>query len=369
MIYAASIIILIYAFFIYFNMKGWKEINDSESIEGLPIGISVVIAIRNESENLKSLIDDFKNQRYAVDKFELILVDDHSSDNSKKILEELKDSLDFKMHVLSLDSEKGKKAAIAKAVEAASYNYIVTTDADCSLGKEWLQSYSLYFSVKNADFLAGPVILKGNNSLFSNLQKFEFSVLSGTTAAFFGLRQPIMCNAANMGFSKKLFNQAKSVSKTDHISSGDDVFLLQEAKKICPQSMYYILNPNVIVESSVKSTLASFLQQRLRWAGKSRYYRDKATIAIAALIGVVNSFLIILLCFLLIENQYSQILLLFFILKIILDLIFVLKIRSFFHQHMPVLYSFLLSLFYPFYSVGIAVASFFISPEWKGRKI
>lgn len=357
-------LIILYAFFILRSIKAWKQLKSLKQSEVEELNLSVIVPCRNEKENLSSLFSDIEAQSFPKDKFEVVFVDDHSIDGTADEIAALQKEHLFRSKIIVLKEGEGKKAALTTGIKASRNNYIITTDADCQPPKNWLKTYSKYFALTKASFLAGPVHIKSGKSLFSKMQSFEFATLSGITAAFFGMKKPIMCNGANLGFSKELFGKINGYQQHSHISSGDDMFFMHEAKSL-NENVQYIFEEDAMVQTHAKTSLKSFIQQRIRWAGKSTNYRDKDTIKVGFLIFMYNLLLLGLLLLFIIKPSFFHLFLLVFIAKFILDTLFMYNIRGFFHLENILLHSFILSLLYPFYTVGIGLISLLVPVKWK----
>ena len=350
MIYLISLVFIIGYFVLIKRLEyGWDSISTIKK-DSFDEKISVVVAFRNESENIVSICNQILNQDFK-NKYEIIFVDDHSQDDGYSKLEKIK-------NITLLQSEgRGKKDAIKKGVDYASGSVIVTTDADCIVKPNWLTSIVAPFNDESIKMVVGPVVLLNNlNSLFGNLQVLEFSTLIGSGAGAIFINKAFMCNGANLAFRKEVFQSTKT-----KVASGDDVFLLHHIKRN-KGKIFFVKNQNSIVSTPIKQNVSSFVNQRLRWSAKSTSYTDKDAVIISLLVFVVN-FLIILSFFLQEYNSGFTLLLI----KLIADFTFVKKIAAFFNIKKWSLYFLFLQLVYPFYIVYIAIVSQFKNYSWKGR--
>ena len=202
---------------------GWLK-NSSQNDKS-KFRLSVVIAVRNEEKKLLSLINSLQSQDYDKNLYDVIIVDDHSQDNSLKILQE-QASLWSNLIVLKQDALlSGKKKAILKGVKESKNDIILTTDADCSFNKNWLSSMSSFFTNETINLVSGPVSYKSSNSFFKKIQALEFLSLIGSAAGAIGINKPILCNGANLAYRRKVFLESTNY-ESDNIMSGDDVFFL-----------------------------------------------------------------------------------------------------------------------------------------------
>ena len=154
--------------------------NDTENI-------SVVIAARNEEKNIESLTSYFKKIDYPADKFELILVDDNSTDATFEVMEKVTNSLqNFRVFSTKSFGSTGKRAALSLGIQNAIYPYILITDADCRPENNWLKSYSMKFE-NGYDMLFGIAPFYQNQNLVNNISCFEnlrSSILTFSLASF-----------------------------------------------------------------------------------------------------------------------------------------------------------------------------------------
>src|ERR1035437_3837244 len=140
--------------------------------------ISIIIAGKNEERNLPGLLDSLKVVNYPISDFEIVFVDDNSTDNTLFIAMEKQKELP-NLRVIQATNKKypGKKGALAQGIIESRYDYILITDSDCIVGKEWLNSYAKKF-YEGYDFLFGnaPFIKKpgfvNTISRFENLRTF-----------------------------------------------------------------------------------------------------------------------------------------------------------------------------------------------------
>jgi len=158
---------------------GWWS-NSKPTLNAEQNSIGVIVPFRNEANNLEKLVSSLQVQTYQ--KFEVIFVNDHSEDDSIEIIKRLAAQTDLEWHLINLEEKEGKKAAIEAGIEFSNVELIVTTDADCWMGPDWLTHINEAFD-KNTNMVAGPVTLAGEKSLFDAWQQLEFSTLIGTGGA------------------------------------------------------------------------------------------------------------------------------------------------------------------------------------------
>ncbi len=340
------LLLILYAFQIRKFEKGWDALTNFTSHH--KEGVSVVVAARDEAENIAALLSDLSQQTY--ENFEVIVVDDHSLDDTINIVES------FPNVILLQASQEGKKAAIAEAVETAKYSTILTTDADCRLGPSWIEKMTAPFVNKQVELVIGPVAFHKEATVFEKAQSLEFMSLITSGAGAIGVQQAFMCNGANLAFRKANY----AAVDTDK-ASGDDVFLLHHAKKNGSE-IVFVKEYEAIVTTAPKPDFNSLLQQRKRWAAKSSDYHDKDAKRISWLVFLSNLCLLLLIF----SGTWREVLIAF-VLKAIIDYSLLKKAVAFFQKEDIFRYFYPLQILYPFYIVYVAVASQIGSFEWKGR--
>ena len=363
-----SFIFFLYTLFIlsltYGNFSFTKALIEKKIIRN----VSVVIAFRNEEENLKKLVESLMRQNYSLEHFELVFVNDHSEDGGKKLLNSLLANFKGKFQILDLLIGAGKKAALDFGIKNSEGEIILTTDADCVLQPEWLTTMVNYLETDESSFVAGPVALASNDSILEELMQLEFAALIASTSGGFGIKMPFMCNGANLGFSKSTYESINPYDSNLKLASGDDVFFLHQVKER-GQNVSFVASQKALVITNSASSVKQFLKQRIRWAGKSVAYKDMHILMAGFIVTAVN--LALLFCFyqFLINEVNLAVFLGLFLLKVVLDSALVYSAKKWVVAKNVILNSLLLSFIYPFYSVGIALLSLGFKPKWKGRNI
>jgi glycosyltransferase involved in cell wall biosynthesis len=344
-------ILVFYILLVILFITGWNKIPVfTENVKFTKIPVSVIVACKNEELYLDRLLNALKTQSQSD--FELVLVNDHSTDSTRLIMESAKH--DFE-NILIIDSfESGKKNAQKEGINNATGELIITTDADCEPTSTWIESIINYYLSTYNDLIIGPVIMKSENSIFSNLQKIEFASLVGAGAGALGVGKPIMCNGANLAFTKIIWQKCKNDLHDEEIS-GEDVFLLHSIKKRNGK-IGFLKSEKAIVKTSTKESLKSFISQRKRWTSKSKKYTDKDIIITALIILLICVIEILLVPVSLFQSQYLELLLLVFGIKFAVDFVFLNQISKFFKLENLMIYSIILSFIYPFYIVYSAVS-------------
>jgi cellulose synthase/poly-beta-1,6-N-acetylglucosamine synthase-like glycosyltransferase len=181
-----------------------------------------------------------------------------------------------------------KKKAIEYAVEQASGNWIVTTDADCIVPPYWLHSLNTFIHTRSLVLVAAPVKFTNTGSFISVFQCLDFMTLQGITAASVHHNFHSMCNGANLAYNKKVFNDVLGFAGIDNIASGDDMLLMHKVYKKYPGQVGFLLSAATVVETLPMPNWKAFLNQRIRWASKANKYDDKRIFWVLVLVYLFN---------------------------------------------------------------------------------
>ncbi|MDQ3017071.1 MAG: glycosyltransferase [Bacteroidota bacterium] len=240
---------------------------------------SIVVVAHNEENSIVNCIESLLQQHYPSTLFEIIIINDRSSDQTvHEILSRPSSQiklLHLQDHPSFIHPPAYKKSGIELAVHHAQNDWIITTDADCIHHPEWLRTISIYVSENQIVFATAPVLLQGNSSLLHKMQVMENITLMLITAS--GIRSGLhdMANGANMCFSKKMFEQIRGYQGNYQFASGDDMFLIEKMRLAAPDQIGFIKALSAIVTTSPKSTWKGLIQQRIRWAGKNAGLQNK----------------------------------------------------------------------------------------------
>jgi poly-beta-1,6-N-acetyl-D-glucosamine synthase len=284
MYWLPAILILPYFFLllkVYRNLLKILPFNDSITPSTY---VSVIIACRNEQDSLPALLKCISNQDYPKDLSEVIIVDDNSADKTFEIASVNNSS--ERQYVLK-NKGRGKKEAIRTGISASKGRLIITTDADCTMGKNWIKTIAAFFEKNRPDMIICPVQLDGNRSFFGRIQELEYMSLQGITAGSAMAGNGIMCNGANLAFTRDTYLNHMDKLHFE-LATGDDVFMLHSLKKEINSEIMWLESADSVVSTASSSSLGSFLIQRKRWISKWNSYNDKSTMLIGIMTFVAS---------------------------------------------------------------------------------
>lgn len=248
--------------------------NSGGKNENNPVNISVIIAAKNEEENIDILVAALNSLNYPVEMFEVILVDDNSTDGTyEKLIQKTISYRNFSVFELKSILSSGKREALSFGIKNSKHPYILITDADCKPQSNWLNACSRKFNA-GSEMLFGVAPFYQHKYFVNKISCFENlrnSILSFSLAS---LKIPYTATARNFGFTKNAFDSVLGYSETKDTISGDDDLLLREAVKK-KMRVGMVTEPGSFVYSETKKTFKDYLQQKARHTQTSFHYLRK----------------------------------------------------------------------------------------------
>ncbi|MBK6948236.1 MAG: glycosyltransferase [Haliscomenobacter sp.] len=249
--------------------------------------VSVVIPARNEASGIGACLDSILQQQYPAHLFEVIVVDDDSSDETAAIALQFADSRISVLQPPGTPLPEGfvayKKRALETGVSKAKGDLILTTDADCVLPPHWLGLMASSYERKGWHCITGPVAFHREGSLFERFQSLDLLGMMLITGAGMRMGLTHLANGAAFGFSKAAFEEVGGYSDISRLASGDDLLLLHKIMARYPGKTGF-LKTTQAVRTEALGSLKAFFQQRVRWGSKSRSYSDRKITAVLALV-------------------------------------------------------------------------------------
>ena len=353
----------IYAVFILLFTIGWNKNKRAKNEQEFVHSFSIIIPFYNEQENIPNLLIDLEKLDYPRSMVEIIMINNESTDESGDIIRDYIFENDSKIRLHN--SIGGKKDAVWKGINESEHDFVLSIDADCRVPSKILQQYNSLLLSSKVKMVSGPVVFAAKDSFWGKFMEFEFMSLVASGAGAIGVGMPIMANAANMLFDRKMALEAEHVFISEQ-ESGDDIFLLQYVvNKYGAKSVSFLKSEDAIVVTDAPDSIKSWVNQRLRWTAKSKSYSINAT-SITALVILSYSLLAVIL----ISMSYINIkflLLAFAVIafKTIVDLPILYISSGFFDKKHILKYSIFFEIIYPFYVVIIAFTALFYGGKWK----
>lgn len=371
------LLVLAYCWLILQYRKWFHRLQTFKPVAGItPItSFSVIIPARNEANGIEHCIRAILSSSYPASLTELIVVDDHSTDNTAAIVLQLQQEysnlqlIRLEEHLDGNPMNAYKKKAIEVAISKSKGEWIITTDADCNAPAQWLHLYDAYIQQNKPVFVAAPVMFTHTKGILSLFQLLDFMSLQGITAAAVSAGYHTMCNGANLAYKKDVFYEVGQFKGIDELASGDDMLLMYKIKQQYPDRLGYLFHPGAIVTTEPMHNWSSFINQRIRWASKADRYMDKNVFRILALVYAVNLALLILLPVnLFVTGEIAHWLTLLLI-KTVVELSFMQPVARFYQQQDALLYFPLMQPLHLSYTVVAGWLGKFGTYKWKGRKV
>jgi cellulose synthase/poly-beta-1,6-N-acetylglucosamine synthase-like glycosyltransferase len=372
---------LCYAFFFVLYIKHWKSLSYFKNTEPALMGgvpktfISVLIPARNEENNILPCIASILKNNYPKDLFEIIVIDDHSEDKTPQYVNDLKHPnvrlIELKNYIKLADNQPFKKRAIEAAIGESKGSLIVTTDGDCIIPPKWLWLIAAFYETKGKRFIAAPVNFHDEQSFFERFQSLDYVGMMGITGAGVEGKFMNMCNGANLAYEKKLFYDVKGFQGIDHVSSGDDMLLMQKVARQYPDTLGFLKNEEATVLTKAKPTIEEFLGQRLRWASKSSSYTEWYTVfqlVIVFLFCASMIFNIVMGIFF--QSNFFLLAGVSFLTKVVFDFIFLSMTTRFFNRQDLMKVFLPAQILHIIYIISVGLWSNFKKRyAWKGRVV
>lgn len=237
------------------------------------IPVSIIVCAKNEAENVKILVHKLLEQEYPD--FELILIDDSSTDETLEIFEAFEKETSKIKLVKVVNNEAfwgNKKFALTLGIKAAKNEYLLFTDADCvPVSNQWLREMTSHFTLKKTIVLGYGAYEKIKGSFLNKLIRFETLL---TAIQYFGwasIGKPYMGVGRNMAYKKEEFFKMNGFINHMKIRSGDDDLFINEASK--SENTTLCISQNSFTISKPKTTFKDWFKQKRRHVSTAKHYK------------------------------------------------------------------------------------------------
>jgi glycosyltransferase involved in cell wall biosynthesis len=239
------------------------------------IPISVIICAKNEEENLEQNLPLILNQAYS--NFEVVLINDSSSDNSLDIMKkfEAKHNNIKLVDVKTIETFWGnKKYALTLGIKASKHNFLVFTDADCKPNSDkWLAHISSKFSNQKAIVLGYGAYAKKPFSFLNKVIRFETVITALQYLSFANLGCPYMGVGRNLAYRKELFFNNNGFNSHMFLKSGDDDLFINEIANTKNTAICFSKESFTISEPKI--TFSDWILQKRRHISTAKFYKIK----------------------------------------------------------------------------------------------
>lgn len=369
--YISLFLTVLYLVVVIAFIRGWHRlVSFKPKSLALTTKVSILVAARNEAENISKTIEDLIAQRYDKQLTEIIFIDDHSTDRTAEIISSYA-SKGVKLIRLNEDQPLNsyKKKAIQTAIAEATGDLIITTDADCRMGPDWLKTIVSFYEAKKYKMISSPVAYFEEKSFFERAQTLEFLYLIGLGASTIGNKKPSTCNGANLAYEREAFYEVGGFKGIDDLASGDDELLLHKMAARFEGNIGFLKNEDAVVYTHPKATLKEFIQQRKRWASKSTRYKNKSIIVLGVCIWLFNLSILVNLGAGLFIGFYFKLALLQLLAKMLVEFVFLYDVTAFAKRRSLLTLLPVLNVLHILYIVYIGIAGNTGKYNWKGRMV
>ncbi len=282
--------------YFYIGLFRIKSVNQKNRLT-----VSVLVPARNEARNIEACLESLRNQTYPNDRFEVVVIDDHSTDETAQVVEKfISDKPNFRLlhHRNNGSQPTYKKQALNFAIQSVSSEIVMTIDADTIAQPFWVESMISQYDSRTG-MVAGLVTFarEMEESLFHKMQTLEFAGIVFCGVGGVGNKNPLICNGSNLSYRMQAFRDAGGYEGNLHLPSGDDDLLLQNIHKNTDWKVRYSVAYETVNYTRPAKHLKSFLNQRARWASKSLHYPSKMLFPVLFSIYLYYALIFILLPF------------------------------------------------------------------------
>ena len=332
--------------------------------------ISILIPFRNEASNLPDLLSDLRGQDCPRDRYEIIFINDHSTDGGDRFLAGVSGVklLHLADHPDLATTKAHKKAALSLAIARSTADIIVTTDADCRWPPNVLSALAAEFA-DGADVVLGPVFISPVDNFCAGFQALDLAAYQFLTRACVAAGTPALANGAHFAFRREVFAEVGGYTGVDHLPSGDDVLLLHKfVNHRRPLKFAYVRTPSALITTHPVVGWRALWLQRLRWAGKAGEYASPV-LARAQVLSFLTALAIVVgLVWGVFDVRFLYGALVAWGLKAAVDGVLLRIVTAHYGRGRDMRWYFLVQLGYPFYLVGVGVAALLgVEAGWKGR--
>lgn len=285
--------------------------------KGQPVAlpfVSVIIPARNEERCIAACVESILNCDYPSDRFEVIVIDDASTDKTSEIVSRLRKAYALegiapsgepldpdiavhqRLHLISLRQRKngaafGKRSALEIGIRTAHGPLILATDADCIVPRGWIRTMALSFK-EDTGFVSGPVLYRTEGGTWDRMQALEFLALVAVGAGAIGLDNPILCNGANIAYRKDVYRALGGFGDKVRNAPGEEELLMHTVARSASWQVRFCNSPEAAVVTDPVPTVRDFVHQRARWA--SLVPRFPHPLLLLSLFGIFYFFVLLI---------------------------------------------------------------------------
>ncbi|MDY0018195.1 MAG: glycosyltransferase [Candidatus Delongbacteria bacterium] len=338
--------------------------------------VTVIIPARNEEKYIADTLNSVMNQNYPPELFDVIAVDDRSTDGTGTIMES-KARIYPNLSVIRIKevSEKisPKKNAILTAVRSTDNEIIITTDGDCVHDPDWIRSLVapvVGSKNENVGIVAGLSVFEKEydgifEDIWQNMQNIDYVSHSLIAAGSIGNGRAFTANGSNFLAKRALYQKEETGFKSE-LASGDDFFMIQAARE-SNYRLRFVFNRESIVRTRPVDDIKGLVEQRARWASKATYSSDFVLYfginTFIFYVGLIAAFIMTL------SGYYSvKLFTILFLMKFVPETLFLAYGFGKFGLDFKLRYYLPLQIFHIPFNIFVVLKSKISGFEWKGTK-
>ncbi len=227
--------------------------------------VSVIVAARNEENNILDCIESLNELNYPADKIEILMVNDNSTDKTKEIIEEyIQDKPVFKL--VNIDKKlgrlEGKTNALAQAIKISKGEIIITTDADCTVKPNWVKTIVSYFD-DDVAMVSNYTVQRMNNA-FEGMQSVDWLLLLSIAGGVMNLGKPLSCIGNNMAYRRSVYDELGGYEGIP-FSVTEDFMLMLQIHKLKKYKIIHTTEADALVISKPCPDMKTLYSQKKRW--------------------------------------------------------------------------------------------------------
>jgi glycosyltransferase involved in cell wall biosynthesis len=235
--------------------------------------VSVIVAVRDGESTISTCLQSIISQNYPRELLEIIIVDDHSKDDTLRLLQSLQKFAGFLLlrNLTSGGYESSKKTALELAISRARGEILLFTDADCAPPPQWVRGMVSYFSPE-VGLVAGFSPQTAIESCWNGFLLCDSAAAAFVAAGTIGWGRGITCTGRNLAYRKQAYDDVGGFAALPDSISGDDDFMLQRIAAHPQWQIRYALDPETIVPAQGPQNLRHFMRQKQRHLSAGRHY-------------------------------------------------------------------------------------------------
>ena len=320
----------------------------------------LLIPFRNEEHRIQGTLESIKASNRLPK--EIIFIDDHSDDGTVALIERELEGIKYTL-ISSPKGQSGKKRALRYGTSNSDSKYILTMDADVEFAPDY---FDYLAKLPEAEMYVLPAIMQPKSPM-EFLYEIDLVLVNDVNTGLAGLSRPIVASGANLLYIRDSFNEVDDIESHVASASGDDTYLLRDFRE-GKKDVRLVSNIKTAVYTETPQSFKEFIDQRLRWIGKTGDIKDNLSTFLAIIQLILTIAFFGFLIYFGIIGKWSAFFALICV-KSAVDLIlfmpYFFRIKRFFTWTLIPIYE----LLYPIYVLIILALVFTYKPTWKGRGI